>query len=311
MSILSKIIGKLLSKIDTSLFKTKWFNDTLQFAGCKAISGLNIFNNEIANLGSTSAFHAFNYSGTGLHGVNLATPKQSLKEDREMIKNYYSHLKEGSVVIIPLCLFSSLVGEDEEMPDKYYVLFQNDSIPHFSWKKKNQIYDIYNKPYKYFPLWSFPYELMRPLKRRKDNMSSPDLEVDANRWMTGWKHEFSIYNFEDQLSLRNYDSYLSSRQILEEIVDFCESRNLKPVIVYPPVSEALTSKITDKMRKIYLDDFVQGSKAKRVPFFNYLNDKEFNDNTLYLNSFFLNAKGSKVFTTRVIRDLKKIGYIIN
>ena len=42
MSIISKIKGRFLSKINSSLFKTKWFNDTLQFAGCKAISGLII-----------------------------------------------------------------------------------------------------------------------------------------------------------------------------------------------------------------------------------------------------------------------------
>lgn len=309
MSIISKIKGRFLSKINSSLFKTKWFNDTLQFAGCKAISGLNSFNIEIANLGSSSSFHAFNYMETGLVGVNLATPKQSLKEDKEMIKNYFSHLKDGGVVIIPLCLFSSLVGNDEEMPDKYYVLFQNDSIPHFSWKKKNQIYDVYTKPYKYFPLWSFPYEILRPLKKKKNCMTQRDLEIDADRWMNGWKHEFSIYDFTDKLSLRNNDSYSSSMQILEEIVDFCKTRNLKPVLVFPPVSKALSSRITKRMQEIYLDSFIQNSKVKDIPYFNYLNDKEFFDNTLFLNSFFLNNNGSKKFTSRVITDLKNIGYI--
>ena len=140
-------------------------------------------------------------------------------------------------------------------------------------------------------------------------MTQRDLEIDADRWMNGWKHEFSIYDFTDKLSLRNNDSYSSSMQILEEIVEFCKSRNLKPVLVFPPVSKALSSRITKRMQEIYLDSFIQNSKVKDIPYFNYLNDKEFFDNTLFLNSFFLNNNGSKKFTSRVITDLKNIGYI--
>lgn len=309
MSIIRKIAGRLKRGMNDWAAKTVWFNDTLQFAGCKRILSNQEFNLEVANLGSTTGYYAFNYAGIGVKGLNLATPRQTLMIDRELLKNYFSHLKEGAVVLIPLCVFSSLIGEDSEMPDKYYVLLHNDSIPHFSWKKKLQVLNFYNNPLRYLPMVTFPFEIIHSLKKRRQTMTTEQLKTDAIKWMNDWKHEFSIVDFKRGLSLRNKDSYESATTILRDIIDFCISRNLKPVIVFPPVSKYLSNSIDEDMRKLLITDFVNRANEGKAPFLNYMDDHQFADDNNYQNAYFLNVKGSLDFTKRLFVDLREMGYL--
>lgn len=309
MSIVNKIIGRINSILNSWASKTVWFNSTMQFEGCKAVTSISDFDYVLANLGSSSGYYAFNYDAAGLKGLNLALPRQSLLTDKEMLRNYFSYLKEGAVVMLPLCLFSSLEGEDCDFPDKYYMLLQSESIPNYSWKKKLFVQRIYNNPIKFFPLFSLIYELLRPLKPKKQSLDENQMEADANRWMKDWLSEFCISDFNRGLSLVNKDSYESASKLLKEIVEFCVSRNLKPVIVIPPISKFLSAKYGEEMRKVLIDDFVNKALTSDVPFLNYLDDAEFLDNYLYRNAYFLNDNGATKFTKRVVQDLKGIGYL--
>ena len=290
---------------------TIWFNTTMQFEGCKAISSIGNFDNVIANLGSSSGFYAFNYNAIGVKGINLALPRQSLFADREMIKNYFSYLQNGAVVIIPLCLFSSLEGEDCDFPDSYYMLLQSESIPNYSWKKKLRIQRIYNDPILFFPLFSLVQELRRTMSfRRNPKIDNHQMETDANNWIKDWMREFRITDFDREFSLVNKDSFESASRILNEIIYFCIDRELKPVIVIPPISRFLSAKVDERMRKKLITDFVNQTDRTIVPFINYLDDNEFADSKFFMNSYFLNEDGAALFTKRVISDLKKIGYIL-
>ena len=307
--IVRKVIKKLYRGLNNWATGTAWFENTADFAGCKRIAGNSRFDLDLVNLGSSSGYYAFNYEATGVEGLNLATPKQSLWEDYEMIRNYFSYLHEGAVVLIPLCLFTALEGEDAVFPDKYYVLFQSESIPNYSWKRKLQVLNIYNNPIKYIPAYSFIREVFRPLKKRTKSLSTYQLADDANRWIEDWKKEFSIIDFNRPLSLRNQDNYTSASDMLNRIVQFCYSRKFRPVIVLPPVSKSLSSLYDDKMRKLLISDFVYKSVSDDTPFLNYLDDEQFIDDSLFRNAFILNEKGASEFTQRVISDLETIKYI--
>ena len=309
MSIIRKIIGRTKWIVNSRLSATVWYNDTLQFEGCRNILNNRDFNYDVANLGSSSGYRAFNYACLGLKGLNLATPRQSLKADREMIKNYFSYLREGAIVLIPLCLFSSLVGEEDVLSDKYYVLLHNESIPNFSWKKKMQVLDYYNNPVKYFPCYSFIYEILKHLKFWKKTLTEEQFRSDAEKWIQDWKHEFSIVDFNRELSLRNKDSYESATKILHDIIEFCLCRNLKPVLVFPPISKYLSEKVNNEMRSLFINDFVRKANAFNIPFLNYLDDSQFVDDDNFLNAYILNEKGSANFLGRLISDLRKRNYL--
>ena len=305
-----KIVNRFYRSLNMWASKTIWFENTAGFAGCKNILNNNKFDIEVANLGSSSGFYAFNYDTAGVKGLNLATPKQSLLADYEMIRNYFSFLKEGAVVIIPLCLFSALEGEDADFPDKYYVLLQSESIPHYSWKKKLQVMDIFNNPIKYLPLFCFPREVLRSLKKHKrKQLSKKEMDVDAKRWLDDWAKEFSIIDFNRPLSLRNQDSFKSAAMLLRNTIDFCISRNMKPVIVLPPVSKSLSVLYSNQVRKSLVTDFVAQGNVSKVPFLNYIDDEDFVEDDYYRNAFFMSKKGSEAFTKKVISDLREMQYL--
>ena len=307
--IVKRILNRLNRVLNNWASNTTWYENVAGFAGCKRILNTNCFDLPIANLGSSSAVYAFNYDAVGLKGLNLATPKQSLLADYEMIRNYFSYLKEGAVVLIPLCLFSALEGEDAEFPDKSYVLLQSESIPHFSWKKKLQVMELFNNPIDYIPFFSVPRALLRPLKPRKTTMSSEELDKDAARWINDWMKEFSIIDFNRSLSLKNQDSYLSASDLLKDIMDFCISRKFKPVVVVPPISNSLANLYTKQMRELLITEFVQKSNKVNVPFLNYIDNKFLANDMFFRNAFFLNDKGANEFTKQLFSDLRNIGYL--
>ena len=59
---------------------------------------------------------------------------------------------------------------------------------------------------------------------------------------------------------------------------------------------------TSKFQKLYIYDFLQ-QVDRYVQTLDYSKDVELKEDDLYFNSFFLNARGRKLFTQRVIKDL--------
>ena len=61
------------------------------------------------------------------------------------------------------------------------------------------------------------------------------------------------------------------------------------------------------MRQFFIYDFVEKSNVKKVPFLDYMNDREFAENSrLFMNSLFLNRDGAVLFTKKILRDIKKV-----
>lgn len=59
------------------------------------------------------------------------------------------------------------------------------------------------------------------------------------------------------------------------------------------------------MKKVLYDN-IRFLKDKQIPILNYWKDNRLNDYKLYINSDFLNEKGSKLFTKIVLEDIKKL-----
>ena len=125
--------------------------------------------------------------------------------------------------------------------------------------------------------------------------------------MTGWSKQFEIKNFDDDLTNENREGRKIRVKVMREIVDFCIERGYRPVYVVPPITKFLSRYYTDKFKKVYFYDFLQ-EVGRNVPIFDYLMDEELSDSSFYCNSFFLNKRGRKIFTQRVLADLElKIG----
>ena len=135
-------------------------------------------------------------------------------------------------------------------------------------------------------------------------MKNDELERDAKRWIDGWKKQFGISDFDASLTKENVEGRAYRIKLMQTLIDFCTERGYKPVYVIPPVTEHLAKYYTPKFEETYIYGYLKDVN-REVLTLDYSKDKEFifNDD-LFFNSFFLNKRGRKLFTRRVLSDLE-------
>ena len=131
------------------------------------------------------------------------------------------------------------------------------------------------------------------------------LEEDAKRWIGGWKRQFSIENFDAPLTPQNQEGRKFRINLMRELVDFCLERGYKPVYVIPPVTSHLSRYYTPQFESTYVYGFLK-EVDREVLLLDYSKDETLKQDDLYFNSFFLNARGRKLFTAKVLDDLKLV-----
>ena len=305
MSRLMKIINKVLSRLAR---KTRWYNIFL-FQDCAKFWNIREYNIDVVNLGSNSAKYGFDYSESGVVGYNWAMGPQSLMMDLNILQCYYSYLRPGATVIIPLCPFSCLVGYDYSyFSDKYYTILNHAQIPFFNIHKRVLMNDIRRNPGNYVPFTEVLRLILNKVIfwKKKKNIEKCDFEKDSRVFISSWKNQFFLKDFEDELSCNNMNSYRESQEILNKIVDFCRRYDFRPIVVMPPVSPELRKYFSPKSIKKFIIDYVKESIGEETLFLNYLDNEKFRDDEFFMNSYFLNDKGAKVFTNTVLKDISII-----
>lgn len=301
-------IKNLIKKRLNNLIKKSYWYQNIAFSDCKKIWDIKESNLDIINIGSSSGKFAFDYNYCHVKAFNFAMSPQTLYIDLEILKKYSKYLKpQNAIVLIPLCPFSCLGGSSLYMPDKYYTILDLESIPLGNYKKAQEIRKIQQNPLTYYPLISLISEIKHLFKKGNEcKMNKKQMQINAEEFMRGWMSEFNITDFKNDLILKNKNAYESSVQILSEIIDFCLIRNIRPVLVLPPVTKYLAEKFTPGMLQLFVYDFIKKANKRSVTFLDYWNDSEFSDKLYFRNSFFLNQKGAQKFTQKVLNDLSII-----
>lgn len=292
---------------NTNWYKNK-FIGTDKFINGEKYRTNTTRNYDIANVGSMSGTFAFDYEDSGIIGLNWSAGSESLSYNFRVLKNYFSFLKDGGTIIFTITPFGFCLKDyaDDKLNTKYYLYLDPKSIINYS-------------RFKYFfrikyPLFSWPIEAIKRLIKdvpadnlfflTRNPMSSEEIEKDALRWINSWKKQFSIPELNGPISESNLDNIAYNTNLLKEMISFCLERNLQPVMVLPPTTKALASKFSGYFCESYIYSIIRNSNTHQIPFLNYLNDTRFADTELFVNSFFLNAKGRKIFTQTVLKDLK-------
>ena len=269
-------------------------------------------NFDIVNLGSSGGKWAFDYSDLDLKAMNWAQQPQTLLEDYNLLRHYHSILRKGGYVIITIMPFTGLNKETGLLDAFKYVNLdcQGEPIqPH-----------MYNEACRYakYPIL-FKKKAIKALIRfllgKESNadkyaytkvvhnpMSHRQLDEDAKRWIDGWNRQFGRDDFDAPLTTQNREGLKFRINLMRELIDFCLERGYKPVYVIPPVTSHLSCYYTQQFESTYVYGFLK-EVNREIPLLDYSKDKTFKDDDLYFNSFFLNSKGRKMFTLRVIQDL--------
>lgn len=265
-------------------------------------------NLDIVNLGSNHPKFGFDYSGLDVKGENWAVGPETLEYDFAVLRKNAFHLDPGVVVVLPICLLKFFLYRQKSRAIhlKYYSFLNSQDIVDYS--KKERICNYM------FPLLFHPgaiRSLIRDIK--KDNRLLLDknlcdteekLNNDADYWIDCWNREFDIQLPSPTLKPNNRNDIIQNIRILNEMIDYCLSRGLKPVIAILPVTNYLYSRFTPEFIDKYILGYIADANKAGVPVMNYLTDERFTDPSLYINSFFFNTTGRKKFTKQFVEDLR-------
>lgn len=276
---------------------------------CKFYKKGGIGNNlEIINLGSNHPKFGFDYSDLDVKGENWAVGPETFEYDFAVLRKNVSHLASGAVVVIPVCLLKFFLYRQKNRARhiKYYSFLDAQDIVGYSILEKWIHYS--------FPLFFHPMRLRSLLRdTKKDNRLSLDtnlckteaeLKKDADKWINSWNKEFGIKLPSPTLSPNNEKDISNNIQILKEMIEYCLSKGLKPVIAILPVTDYLYSRFTSEFVEKHILAYIAEANEAKVSIVNYLRDERFTDSSLYINSFFFNTKGRKKFTKQFIEDLR-------
>ena len=283
-----------------------WYNNQVWGGASKFWYGSQ-FGLDIVNLGSGAGVHAFCYEGLPEKGANWALGPQSLVHDFNILKNYFSYIREGGIVIITVCPFSGLFSQYGKSHNfKYYSFLHPATILNFEEEERLKALRLKENPLKEMPIFGVKQTLkegIRIVKRSLRPMRTADIEVSARRTMEGWKKQFEIHDLAVSPTHQHRQEIRSRRETLMEMIVFCKERSLHPYIIIPVMHESLSSMFPEKFKEMYMDSLTDNSGA---PVLDYMNDSMNNSEEYFSTALFLNRSGANIFTRKVINDIKNM-----
>lgn len=322
MSFIKRVIKKAI-RVFTGckiLYKTNWYKSMFLDPNHEIYPD-NVWyrdhderNFDVVNLGSSGGKWAFDYADLNIKAMNWAQQPQTLLEDYNLLRHFHSILKRGGYVLITIMPFTGLNKKTGLMDAMKYVKFdiQGEPIQPYMFNEAIR-YATYPFLFKktalkvlirYFMGRDKKCGLHPETQLEYNPMKINELEKDAKRWIDGWKKQFGISDFDAPLTRENEEGREYRIKLMQTLIDFCTERGYKPVYVIPPVTEHLAKYYTPKFEETYIYGYLK-EVNREVLTLNYSKDSEFRFNDeLFFNSFFLNKKGRKLFTRRVLKDLK-------
>lgn len=265
-------------------------------------------NFDVVNVGSSSGVYAFDYSETGVKAFNWALQPQSMEYSFKVLKNYFSILREGGIVLIPFSPFSglSVLGKwSKSANDKYYHILNRSLVDNYDNRARRRKYPLFYQPKQSLK------RLIRDVPPKKDIRNchicrtSADFDNDAECWLRNWKREFDIQDLNAPLSEENKLGAKSRKKTVQDMIAFCLERNLRPVLVIPPIHPSLANRLTPAFRENYIYSFIREANTSEIPFLDYTDAPAFRDDIYFSNSYFLSKKGAKEFTKMLLKELHK------
>gem|GEM_PF-335470 len=291
-------------------------------------------NYDVVNLGSSGGKWAFDYApfaseNEGLpsekrsasfsktmpfpvKGMNWAQQPQTLVDDFNLLKNFHSILRKQGYVLITIMPFTSLNKRTGLLDTLKYVGTLDSTLLDKRFKRKAYLI-------RKFPLLLGKRAVKALAKSlvgkdspkavpnlvEKNPMTDAQLAADALRFVNGWKRQFGIADWEGSLTETNQQGRAVRIKLMQDLIDFCTERGYTPVYVIPPVTAQLNQYYTQCFKQIYIYEYLQ-QVGRDVRLLDYSDDQALQDKDLYFNSFFMNQRGARQFTQRVLQDLAAI-----
>lgn len=303
---ITRIKNRLINKINQRVKKTNWYNNKLadisQFPTNTWYRSNFERQYDMVNIGSSNAVFAFDYEGQGIKALNWSGRPQSLELGFKLLKNFFSILKQDGIFLIPLGPFTGLkapwTGQKEE--ERYFGIMHQ------------YLFEDFTKIFKemYNPFLSHPRTVLKKIikdskKLDRRNYIQLEKEIDyiqnAQEWIANWKDEFGIDDLE-KLSPHLQNQLEYKNNLLQEIIAFCRVRNIRPVLLIPPVHSSLRKYFNKAFKEIYMFPLQKVAIDNGVQIIDMMDLNDFTTGHFY-NSYFLNKKGSAKFMEELLKKI--------
>ena len=301
--------------LNKAVKRTNWWRNnfvfTRQFVSNKGYRNNLIRNLKICNVGSNPARFAFHYEN--IMGENWSTGTQGLDMDLEILKFNHSYLCKGACVLLSIVPFSSVSGYlDNRGKTKKSLAKFSEALDSLQMQRLPMFRNI--SIYKRFPLF-YEWRALGHLVCDEDQdcrllisenpMQRIQMEQDAYEWMRLWKEEFDIKDFHTPLPVWLQEGRRRSLEAMGKMVEFLLERDYRPILISPPVSSSLSKHFTSDVKETYIYSFTKEITTRyHIQYLDYTDDSTLQPPELYFNALFLNLRGRKLFTRRVLKDLE-------
>ena len=294
--------NNFLDILNALVKKTWWYKSN--YGDAVKMKNWNTFNLDLATLGSSAVTYGLDYFAFKVNAANWAMAPQYTSLSFAILKNYHSYIRENGVLLLQLlCPFQGMaVDHSKEYYDKCHYFLHPVLVKHFSEQTLERVRRIIG-----YPLFGAPKASVKAVIKKllgKDKPKYLDAKTDAQNRIDSWKKQFSIESFAQPLSEQNLKAIEYNTNILCEIVNFCKERSLKPVLGIMPVTKILKEHIpSDFMQRAFYNMVEKVNERTGVQILDFYRSPEFESESLYLNSFFMNEQGRKLFTKKILGEI--------
>lgn len=269
------------------------------------------------SFGSSYCRFGLDFSETTMKGYNLGFAGQFFYYTDRMLRQYARFAKRGGhIFIICADLCFAEVGKGWYNAHQYIKILDKEHLgDEFSyWKYVSRVM---------FPVIFHPRLIASVLKDMVfriigksvhnvysidfNPMSEYEVALDAKKRCDGWCSQFGLKDtWTDDISETLEKKFEKTTKILENMIEFCLSQGLSPVLVCTPLSRHLNRLLSDDFLERVLFSNIRKANRANVPFLDYTRDARFQDSGFYIDADKLNAMGRKYFTKVLVNDISKI-----
>jgi hypothetical protein len=274
-------------------------------------------NYDIACVGGTQGLFAVDFTQQNdVSAFNWCMENQSLENDFLMLKNFFSILKKDGKVLLFLSPFANtnselMVNKNYKYQiflDKFLFTVNNNKKFYFrDWLVTNTLLrkkkdNLFLMSIHYYPIL-YPITIIKlfiEIKKRNNDLRTAETINDKKLKIDTEKRVKEFMNINSTFAIEK------NKILLMEMNKFIKDRDLNLIIVIPPISSTLTNALKNTELNQKLKTFIHSAGILENSVLNYFNNKEFTNNSLFIDSYRLNLQGRKQFTTQLIKDIKNI-----
>jgi len=253
-------------------------------------------------LGSSYGLYNLNPDYFTTHTFNGCEPLQTLDLDKKIFDKYYDRMTKLEYLIMPISFASFFFKLETSKADylvKNYCLYYN--------------LHVTNDPSNYFELLNQPFSVNRKrlidyyIDHRQDvKITDRGFDTTYNTRKTNAPLGGPTASFAIKELNITVNKYNELRTFLEDIIEKCKARNIRVILLTPPVYETFYSPADTALlnTSIRTCQTIQ-QKFSNVKYLNFLGDTDFTINDFFDLSH-MNKAGAKKLSEKINTAIEKI-----